>query len=37
MRLLLSSIAVSRAMNSENWKEIQLNYCGGRVKGVYKS
>ena len=23
-------------MNSGNWKEIQLNYCGARVKGTYK-
>ena len=23
-------------MNSKNWKEIQLNYCGARVKGIYK-
>jgi hypothetical protein len=23
-------------MNSENWKEIELNYCGTRVMGIYK-
>jgi hypothetical protein len=23
-------------MNSENWKEIELNYCGTQVKGIYK-
>jgi hypothetical protein len=23
-------------MNSENWKEIELNYCGTLVKGSYK-
>ena len=23
-------------MNSENWKEIELNYCGTRVTGSYK-
>ena len=23
-------------MNSENWKEIELNYCGTLVKGIYK-
>jgi hypothetical protein len=23
-------------MNSENWKEIELDYCGTRVKGSYK-
>ena len=23
-------------MNSENWKEIELNYCGTRVEGSYK-
>jgi hypothetical protein len=23
-------------MNSENWKEIELNYCGAQVKGIYK-
>jgi hypothetical protein len=23
-------------MNSENWKDIELNYCGTRVKGSYK-
>jgi hypothetical protein len=23
-------------MTSENWKEIELNYCGAQVKGIYK-
>jgi hypothetical protein len=23
-------------MNSEEWKEIELNYCGTRVQGSYK-
>jgi hypothetical protein len=23
-------------MDSENWKEIELNYCGTRVQGSYK-
>jgi hypothetical protein len=23
-------------MSSENWKEIELNYCGTRVNGTYK-
>ena len=23
-------------MNSENWKEIELNFCGTQVKGSYK-
>jgi hypothetical protein len=23
-------------MNSENWNEIELNYCGTRVKGSFK-
>jgi hypothetical protein len=23
-------------MNSKNWKEIELNYCGTRVEGSYK-
>jgi hypothetical protein len=23
-------------MNSEGWKEIELNYCGNRVQGSYK-
>lgn len=23
-------------MNSEHWKELELNYCGARVKGSFK-
>ena len=34
--LRLSSIRVTEQMNSENWKEIELNYCGTQVKGIYK-
>jgi|RhiMetdeSRZDD1v2_1073273.scaffolds.fasta_scaffold112327_7 hypothetical protein len=30
------SPASVKQMNSENWKEIELNYCGARVKGSYK-
>jgi hypothetical protein len=26
----------SEKLNSENWKEIELNYCGARVEGSYK-
>jgi hypothetical protein len=32
----LSSIRVTERLNSENWKEIELNYCGTQVKGTYK-
>jgi hypothetical protein len=28
--------SASEKLNSENWKEIELNYCGARVKGSYK-
>jgi hypothetical protein len=28
--------ASAKQMNSENWKEIELNYCGTKVKGIYK-
>jgi hypothetical protein len=34
-RPLVSSRSVKQ-MNSENWKEIELNYCGTQVKGIYK-
>jgi hypothetical protein len=27
--------ASAKQMNSENWKEIELNYCGTQVKGIY--
>ena len=30
------SSASAKQMNSENWKEIELNYCGTQVKGIYK-
>jgi len=33
---LPGSPASVKQMNSENWKEIELNYCGARVKGSYK-
>jgi hypothetical protein len=32
----VSSRSVTQ-MNSENWKEIELNYCGTRVMGIYKA
>lgn len=25
----------SNAMPSEDWKEIEINYCGKRIKGTY--
>jgi hypothetical protein len=28
--------SASEKLNSENWKEIELNYCGARVRGSYK-
>jgi hypothetical protein len=28
--------SASEKLNSENWKEIALNYCGTRVEGSYK-
>jgi hypothetical protein len=30
------SSAWAKQLNSENWKEIELNYCGTQVKGIYK-
>ena len=28
--------SASEKLNSENWKEIELNYCGARVNSSYK-
>jgi hypothetical protein len=34
--LPLSSIRATEQMNCEDWKKIELNYCGTRVKDSYK-